>query len=60
MNLQDLVDKIDYEGGIGSALFYFGRELASESEQLNKLWATAYDALRAIEDFLEPYEVHQL
>lgn len=45
ISLQDLVNKIDYEGGVGEALFYFGREVHSEDMIVNEAWKTAYDAV---------------
>ena len=51
-NLQDLADKIDWEGGIGSALYYFGRDLHTENERFNELWKVAYDSITGLEDLL--------
>lgn len=50
--LQDLATKIDYEGGIGEALKYFGPDLPTDNEELLDLWKTAYDVVEQIKDIL--------
>lgn len=54
--LHELADKLDYEGGLGEGFFYFGREVNSESEELNEKWRAAYDAIEAVRALIpEPY-----
>lgn len=55
--LEDLRSKIDYEGGIGAALFYFGRDVNSESEAVNRAWRRAYAALIGLYELIpEPQD----
>lgn len=51
-NLVDLWCKIDYEGGLGSALGYFGREVNSVDPKINEAWRIAYDALEKLHDMI--------
>ena len=51
-NLVDLWCKIDYEGGLGSAMLYFGREVNSESKEVNAAWRKAYDAMEALRELI--------
>ena len=48
-----LVDKIENEGLDYAIQHYFGRELGSNHERLNSLWAEAYDILTEISAILE-------
>ncbi len=49
---QFVADRVGIER-IGYAIqSYYGRDLESTDEKLNKLWEQAYDALEALEDYL--------
>ena len=55
--LQEIADKLMWEGGLGEGLLYFGREIDSDNVDFNAAWRTAYDAFTALEDMLpEPEE----
>lgn len=47
--LQDIADKLAWEGGLGEGFNYFGREIKSESIDFNGLWRAAYDSFTAVE-----------
>ena len=51
--MEDLASKIDYEGGLEEALWYFGREVESDDVDVNAAWRVAYDAVMALHDLLE-------
>lgn len=49
--IRDVVAKVENEG-LGYAIqSYYGRNLNSESDELNDAWAKAYDALAQVEGF---------
>lgn len=56
----DFFSKVDYEGGIGGSLSYFGRDLSQQGYDLPadfiENWAKAYDAVAAVEDALNEWE----
>lgn len=53
---QQIANKVQWEGGIGDAIYYFGRELDSTDSKLNKLWKAAYDAMERVMHELPPEE----
>lgn len=54
--LPDLVSKIDYEGGLGESLYYFGREVNSVDDELNEAWRRAYDAVEVVAEMLPEFD----
>ena len=50
--LLDIATKIQWEGGLGEAFSYFGREVKSEDTDFNAAWRVAWDAYTTVEDLL--------
>jgi len=46
---QSVADKIRWEGGLGEAFWYFGREVNSGSGHFDQMWRQAYDAIMQLE-----------
>jgi hypothetical protein len=54
--LAEIAAKLDWEGGLGEGLLYFGREIDSVSYEFNCAWRQAYDAFMAVEKMLPDFE----
>lgn len=52
MTPEEIADKLEWEGGIGEGISYFGRELKSTDTDLNAAWRVLYDAFEAVERLL--------
>jgi hypothetical protein len=50
--LQELADKLDYEGGLGEGFMYFGRNVNTVNNEFNEQWARAYDAYMILRDMI--------
>jgi hypothetical protein len=50
--LQEIADKLAWEGGLGEGFYYFSREIDSDDVDFNAAWRTAHDAFHAVEALL--------
>ena len=58
---EELIDKIDYEGGVSSgALGYFGEDLRSGDTRLDLAWRRAWQALETLQTILNEEEEKHL
>ena len=53
MKLEELKDKLLWEGGLSEGIDYFGRELLSDDKKLNTKWRKFYDLHEEITQYLE-------
>ena len=56
LTLQEVADKLAWEGGLGEGFHYFGREVNSDDTDFNGLWRAAYDGFMAVEKALPESE----
>ena len=52
LTTQQVADKVEWEGLDYAVMSYFGRDLNSVNEELNDLWAEAYDVLTELRSIL--------
>lgn len=57
--LIEIANKIEWEGGLGQAFYYFGREVGSVDVGFNALWRTAHDAFMNLVDLLPEGEAEE-
>ena len=55
--VQEVADKLMWEGGLGEGFYYFGRDIDTDDVDFNAAWRTAYDTFMNVEKLLpEPEE----